>query len=539
MSLAAVSGQVVEFPRLALLRDELPLGITNSAVALVLPDQRLVALNGFSGEDRAKTRAFEGFDFLSVEFRRVFGSGDFERGRHDVHQLSRLMHQPPASFLAGFPHARRPVRNEGRADAAFVRPVFVFAVRSVAHLGPAASVSDVGIRPAGHHAESTAHGPAVAGLLRSAVVLQVIPAHWRERRLVATRDEVRSAPVAFRATAVVLEIKNQRVLELPLCLQLSNDAPDALVHAVELRRVNLHATALERLVLHVVPLVGRRRRGPPVVEQAELLQLRPARRAHWFVAPVVAALVFRDVRILRVQRPVRSGERGVEEERLRPLLTPVLTDELHRLVCDGIGVVKLLGLIPRVIRDRDDGVVAHERTRIEVTARAVNRPVETIKSALQRPVVCVRERLRRLARRHVPLAHRVVAIPRRLQRFGDGDTTPIQVPAIAVGSAIIHHVPDARLMRMQPREQRRARGTASRRVVELGEAHAAPGERIQIRRRNLAAVTADVREPHVVRENDDDVGPGYFSGVHERRKTQKPRKETAQKFHGDAIRMVA
>ena len=417
--------------------------------------------------------------------------------------------------------------------------MFVFAERSVTHLSPAASVSNVGIRPARHHAESTAHWPAVAGLLRSAVVLQVIPAHWRQRRLVATRDEVRSAPVAFRATAVVLEIKNQRVLELPLRLQLSNDASDALVHAVQLRGIDLHAAALERLVLRVVPLVGRRRRGPPVVEQAQLLQLHSPRRAHWFVAPVVATIVFRDVRILRVQRPVRSGERGVEEERLRPLLTPVLTDELHRLVCDGIGVVKLLGLIPRVIRDRDDGVVAHERTRIEVTARAVNRPVETIKSALQRPVVCVRERLRRLARRHVPLAHRVVAIPRRPQRFGDGDTTPIQVPAIAVGSAIIHHVPDARLMRMQPREQRRARGTASRRVVELGEAHAAPGERIQIRRRNLAAVTADVREPHVVRENDDDVGPGYFSGVHERRKTQKPRKETAQKFHGDAIRMVA
>jgi len=62
--------------------------------------------------------------------------------------------------------------------------------------------------------------------------------------------------------------------------------------------------------------------------------------------------------------------------------------------------------------------------------------------------------------------------------------------------------------RVQPGEQRGARGTASRCVVELGEAQAALGERVKVRRLNLAAVASKIREAHVVRENDDDVRAG-------------------------------
>ena len=48
------------------------------------------------------------------------------------------------------------------------------------------------------------------------------------------------------------------------------------------------------------------------------------------------------------------------------------------------------------------------------------------------------------------------------------------------------------------REQRPARRPAAGRVVELREAEAVFGQRIQIRRRNLAAVAADVAVAEVV-----------------------------------------
>ena len=261
--------------------------------------------------------------------------------------------------------------------------------------------------------------PAVPRLPGRAVELRRVLRHRQERRLIGARGEIRAATDQLRAAAVVLQIKNQRILELPLRLQLRDDAPNALVHAVELRGVNLHATCLERLVLHVRPLLSGRDLGPFLVEQAELFQLRPPRRAHRLEARVVAALVFGNVRIFRVQRPVRGGERGVEEERLRLLFACVVADKFHRVIRDRVGVIKFLGLILRVVRHGDQLVVARERTRIEVTARAVNRAIETIKAALERPVVRHRQLRRRLPRRDVPLAHGVVAIARRLQRLGD------------------------------------------------------------------------------------------------------------------------
>ena len=63
-------------------------------------------------------------------------------------------------------------------------------------------------------------------------------------------------------------------------------------------------------------------------------------------------------------------------------------------------------------------------------------------------------------------------------------------------------------MRVKSGEQRRARGTAARGVVELRELQPALGERIEIRRRNLRAVTAQIRPAHVIHEDDNDVGFG-------------------------------
>ena len=67
-------------------------------------------------------------------------------------------------------------------------------------------------------------------------------------------------------------------------------------------------------------------------------------------------------------------------------------------------------------------------------------------------------------------------------------------------------------MRVVAGEDRRARRPATRGVVELCEAQAVLRKRIEIRRRDLAAVTARVREAHVVGENEKDVRRGGRGG---------------------------
>jgi hypothetical protein len=63
----------------------------------------------------------------------------------------------------------------------------------------------------------------------------------------------------------------------------------------------------------------------------------------------------------------------------------------------------------------------------------------------------------------------------------------------------------AGLLRIQAAEESGARGATAWRVVKLAETQSISGERVQIRRGDFAAETADVGEAHVVDEHDDDV----------------------------------
>ena len=68
------------------------------------------------------------------------------------------------------------------------------------------------------------------------------------------------------------------------------------------------------------------------------------------------------------------------------------------------------------------------------------------------------------------------------------------------------------LMGVKAGKQGRPRGTAARAVVELAESDAPLGQAVEVRRGDLRAVAADVREAHVVGHNQDDVGPSGLSG---------------------------
>jgi hypothetical protein len=60
-------------------------------------------------------------------------------------------------------------------------------------------------------------------------------------------------------------------------------------------------------------------------------------------------------------------------------------------------------------------------------------------------------------------------------------------------------------MRMQAGQQRGSRGAAARRVVELRVAQSAERQAVEIGRFDLAAIAADIREAHVVVQDDQNV----------------------------------
>jgi hypothetical protein len=71
--------------------------------------------------------------------------------------------------------------------------------------------------------------------------------------------DVRAAAHFLGATAVVLQIKDERILELAGLLQLRDHPRDALVYAINHRRIHLHAAHFPGFVRHgrPVPVNGR------------------------------------------------------------------------------------------------------------------------------------------------------------------------------------------------------------------------------------------------------------------------------------------
>ena len=191
----------------------------------------------------------------------------------------------------------------------------------------------------------------------------------------------------FRAGTVVGEEEDDGVLELPVAAQRFDDAPDALVHPVDLRRIDLHAAQQPRLVLGLGPgrLAGiTLGELPGGVEQSGLHQLLEPLGAQVVPALVEAALVAGDVVFMRVQRPVRRGVGDVGEEGRVGGFLLVLVDERHRLIADGIGVEERrvgLGLVLDVL------VAAGQRVGVVEAAGADDRAVELVEAALQRPGV--------------------------------------------------------------------------------------------------------------------------------------------------------
>ena len=207
----------------------------------------------------------------------------------------------------------------------------------------------------------------------------------------------------------------------------------------------------------------------------------------------------------QVVRVVRRLVGHVGEERLA--VAPVGVDVADQLVGVGLRGVVVLGqrrqVAPVLGEDRlrrRGGEVGH----VPVAARAVEQREVALESARGGDLV------RRLAQ--VPLADHVgvvAGIPEQLRQRGDAVVEVAFVPdgAPLVGRGPLVHVAQAVQVRVDAGQQRGSRGRAARVRVEVREAHAVLGQRVEVRGPDLAAERAHVGVPEVVAEDDDDVRP--------------------------------
>ena len=124
-------------------------------------------------------------------------------------------------------------------------------------------------------------------------------------------------------------------------------------------------------------------------------------------------------------------------------------------------------------------------------------------------VIGVEAALDRPGRTHVPFADHPRAVAGLLEQLGDGDVVVEQVAGVsrtALGRGLgADEVADARFVRMQAGDERRTRRATARGVIAFLETRAGLGQAVQVRRRNLAAVGAEVRVAEIIGEDDEHV----------------------------------
>jgi hypothetical protein len=182
----------------------------------------------------------------------------------------------------------------------------------------------------------------------------------------------------------------------------------------------------------------------------------------------------------------------MQEEGLAGVVLAVVLDPLDRPIGERVGGVEIgAGL--------DRPAVVIQRFEVEIISPAAG-AVGVIETAVHRVVsiICVG------GRADVPLADVIRTISRLPQQFGNRHAMLVEPRRVARLVPALEHVSDAGLMRIQPGQQRRPRGATAGRVVELPKADAVLRQPVEVRRGHLAAVAAEVGEPEIVGQNQDD-----------------------------------
>ena len=232
--------------------------------------------------------------------------------------------------------------------------------------------------------------------------------------------------------------------------------------------------------------------------------------------------IFRDEFGSRADGRVNGQERQIREE--RPVL--VLADELHRLVHDALGGLRIVAVIGH-------GQVGFRIPELLDALRAI--AVGQLLGKTLRAGI-------KLAAAEMPLAReerRVAAVI--AQRLGDRDLRERQVQRVRRGLQFFrahsrNEIRDAEPRRILARHDAAARRRAhAARRVALREAHPAPGERVDVGRlvKCFRIERADVHVAEIVGEDEHDVGLGRacVGGGDEARGEHEREQQEAETFH--------
>lgn len=457
---AAVGREVVEFPGLAVAGDQFPGALAEGFVALVFPEQsgRVAGDAPAVDEVGCKRGALEGGDGVGFVCRRVGGGGEVEQSGHDVDDVADLVGDG-----AGLADAAGVGGDGGRRDAALVGELFPLAEGGVGGVGPGFPIRRKGAGAAGDGGSG--------GLFPTDVFLG--------------------------AAAVVGEEHDKGVVGLPRALNFGEYASDALVHAVDLGRIDGHAEVPFLLVG-----LGKRVPGGDVgiaggdaggaIKEAHGELAFMALAAEDVPTLHVFSAVLFDVFGQGVEGPVGRGIGEVEEIGIG--LGGGFADHADGVIGEGVGHVKV-GVIGGV----GFGVKGHfaAAAQFEVAGGAGDEAEVAVEAAVGGPVGA--------GLADVPFAGHECGVAGGFEGFGEGDRLVVEIALVGGEAAVLDHVADAGLVGVAAGEQGGAGGAAAGAVVELGEADAAIGEFLEVGGGDFAAVGADVGVAEVVGEDDDEV----------------------------------
>ena len=247
-------------------------------------------------------------------------------------------------------------------------------------------------------------------------------------------------------------------------------------------------------------------------------------------AGFVFATELGDLPVRGLEREVRSVVGEVEEERLLGFARFI--DELQAKAGPEVGAVPVFG---------QPGVFAVDLLTIQKEQGAGGvRLVEATGGRIQTAVKSAVPGGGPVLQADVPFSGHGGEISGGLERFGNGGALGIEPAFITGHAAVFHHVADPGLMRINARQQRGAGGATAAGIVELGETQTVFGKGIEMRRRNLRTVAANVGEAHVIHQNHDDIGrhrdrsggtgrllgpPGYHRGGKGDKKSEEVRED--------------
>lgn len=478
--LGAVPSQMVQFPLRSIrtvdhcdsLPHQFPITVAHRGMHFMFVEDRFGTPQGSTVECRSQRDALQRRKLLARSGRlRVVCSRHIQDRGHQIKDMRRVF--VPWSLRRD---PGRPVHEEGSRRPAFVGEPFVLAQWRIPRIGPGLAVRIVDL---------------------------LIP-FFDVMELAAPQH------AAFFARAVIRKEQDQGLVVQAGLLQVRHQFPDVLIHPIDHRRIDGHLQIHLVLLGFVQPVPGRnafggRRKLPVRMDQAQFDLAPIALAAQLFPAHAIPAAVPVDVFFMRLERPVRRIVSQVQERGSSPIPT-LLFQETDRMIRECVRRVKRS--VRRAFRLVDLPVADHDAARrlgLKEIHRAFDTAVELLEAPLQRPTIPI-------VVPQMPLAGHHRCIPVLLQHLGDRHALAIQLAAIcgrfglaALRPRRLGHPADACLVRVQAGHQRGSCRTAAARIMELRKTHASASQRIQVGRRDLAAVIADVGKSQIIDQDDNDV----------------------------------